>query len=328
MKVGVVMLTYDDRAKYFVKVLARLETFAEVYRIVVVCNAISPDSLDRLKSLNERSGKMRIHDMGYNSGSAKGFKEGLLCLKEEPIDFIWLLDDDNLPEKDSLNCLIKFWAKSNPRERELCCLLSYRPDRKLYKDAVLKQDPYLMLGPENSFLGFSLMETLKKRFSKHEAPLNPSIRKFGQVAVAPYGGMYFQKSLLDRIGLPDENKFLYADDHEFSYRITKSGGKILLILNSRIEDLEKSFHLKKGNKLLNTRYFKTESKTAIYYSVRNNVIFEQNFVTSSMVYFINKHLYLCLLLLLMMINVRHLWKFPVILNAVRAATNISQDGPV
>lgn len=322
------MITYGDRVKYFEKVLARLESFTSIHRIVVVCNAISPASLERLNTLNEKSGKLRIHDMGYNSGSALGFKEGLLCLQEEPIDFIWLLDDDNLPEKDSLNRLMEFWPGLSLRERDLCCLLSYRPDRKLYRDAVVKRDPYLMLGPENSFLGFSLKEMLKRQFRKREAPGDTDVPEYGQVAVAPYGGMFFPKSLLEQIGLPDESKFLYADDHEFSYRITKKGGKILLLLTSKIEDLEKSFHLKQSNNLFNIRYIRTDSKIAIYYSVRNNAVFEKNFVTSPLTYFFNKYLYLFMLSLLMLINIRHLWKLPLIVKAVRAANKISRDDKV
>ena len=40
-------------------------------------------------------------------------------------------------------------------------------------------------------------------------------------------------------------------------------------LMNRIEDLEKSFHLKKGNILFSNRY-SNASESQIYYSVRNN----------------------------------------------------------
>ena len=56
----------------------------------------------------------------------------------------------------------------------------------------------------------------------------------------PYGGLFFHRSIIDIIGLPDTNYFLYGDDFDFSYRITKKGGKIFLVTQSVIEDLEKS----------------------------------------------------------------------------------------
>ena len=172
-----------------------------------------------------------------------------------------------------------------------------------------------MLGPNNSFLGFHALKKIKHLFLKESVTIKQ--RTSGVVAVAPYGGMFFKKELLEAIGLPNEAFFLYADDHDFSYRITQNKGKIILVLDSILKDLEMSFHLKNKKERLSSRFFKTNSKEVIYYSVRNNTYFQNNFVTNNSIYLINKYCYLTLLFSLMLCKPKHYWKFSVIVKAIR-----------
>lgn len=312
--IGAVLVTYKDRSKYFKKVIQKLNEFQEVSAIVLVDNGITGNSITELGNLQNNCKKLTVVSQGYNSGSAKGFKDGILESLKKKVDFIWLLDDDNLPNENTLKALtnnidrVKSLTNNN-----IFSLLSYRPDRKIYKKAIQSNNPYAMLGGNNAFLGFNLMDRLKKR---EVIKYNENI-KIGKVAVAPYGGMFFHKSLLNEIGMPDERFFVYADDHEFSYRITKNKGSIFLILKSQLQDLEKSFHLKKSKKILNTRFSSTNSKDAIYFSVRNNIYFEKNFVTNKVIYKINKITYIFILFLMMILNPMQFWKFPVIIKAIK-----------
>lgn len=315
-RVGIVTVTYGDRSAYFSKLIAAAVAYPNVAKIVVVSNGVDSKSDTCLKQLQkENDAKLIIHDLGYNSGSAKGFKEGILRLLEEDIDFVWLLDDDNLPKDNALEKLLKSWDGFNNDASKPLSLLSYRPQRKIYKDAIVQQNPYLMLGTKNSFLGFNILDKLNKPKANKLEHLDS-----GVVAVAPYGGMFFHRETINKIGLPNAHFFLYADDHEFSYRITKTGGKIILVLDSELEDLETSFHLKKPKRILHTRYFSTNSKNAIYYSVRNNVYFEKNFVTRKLVYFVNALSYIFILFLAMIFNPSHFWKFPIILKAILSSS--------
>jgi GT2 family glycosyltransferase len=131
--------------------------------------------------------------------------------------------------------------------------------------------------------------------------------------------MFFKKELLKEIGYPREEFFLYGDDHDFSYRITKAGGAIILVLDSVIHDLEVSFHLDKtaSKRHINSRFFKTESRNAIYYSTRNSIVFEQNFVKHPFEYRINRYLYLLALAFAMLLRFQHLWKLPLIMKAIK-----------
>jgi GT2 family glycosyltransferase len=322
-KVGVVTLTYGNRFDYVSKTIKTTLDFEQVNKMVVITNGVDESNLYKLNQLFKNESRLIIHDLGYNSGSAKGFKEGIETILKEDIDFVWLIDDDNLPQHDSLNQLLSNWKILNKEDKPLFSLLSYRPDRSIYKEAIQRHNAYLMLGAKNSFLGFHFIKKVKDLFFK-DKHLDKN-KRTGKVAVAPYGGMFFKKELIQLIGLPNELFFLYADDHDFSYRITKKGGEIILVLDSVLLDLETSFHLSKQKQLLKTRFFSTSSKDVIFYSVRNNILFESNFVNKPIIYNFNKYIYIALLFLIMISKPRHLWKYSLVLKAIKASKKMKDD---
>ena len=322
---GVVTLTYGNRMHLLGPVLDELECLQEILTVVVVCNGITHEAMELLESRASASDKIELLDMGFNSGSAKGFKDGMVEVQKHSVDYIWLLDDDNQPAPNALNILKEEYTKLAPRYRgKPFCLLSYRPDRSRYRHAVLQGDPQAVIGPDNSFLGFHWKQKLRKALG-HKPGAQTSKRQVrtGQVLVAPYGGMFFRKELLAEIGYPREEFFLYGDDHDFSYRITQAGGAIILVLDSVVHDLEVSFHLDKSasRKRISSRFFKTESRNTIYYSARNSIVFEQNFVNRPFEYGLNKYIYLWALSLAMLLRFRHLWKLSIILKAVKDSKN-------
>lgn len=324
-KTGVVTLTYGNRMHLLGPVLDELECLQDIFKVVVVCNGITPEAMEQLESRASDSHKIVLLDMGFNSGSAKGFKEGMIEVEKHSVDYIWLLDDDNLPDPEALNILKEEYAKLAPSYGgKPFCLLSYRPDRSRYRLAVLQGDPQAVIGPDNSFLGFHWKQKLRKAMGyKPDEQTSECRTNTGQVLVAPYGGMFFRKELLGEIGYPREEFFLYGDDHDFSYRITQAGGAIILVLDSVVRDLEVSFHLDKSasRKRISSRFFKTDNRNAIYYSARNSIVFEQNFVNRPFEYGVNKYIYLWALGFAMLLRFRHLWKFSIILKAVKDSKN-------
>lgn len=323
MRYFAVTVTYNERAEYLTQVISTLIEQG-IDTVIIVSNGSGNQSLSQIKELMHIHSCIVLLDLGINTGSANGFSKGIEYAYNNGADFIWLLDDDNKPKKGAFKALCQHWCAINPNSNKLLSLLAYRSDRSIYRDAIQSNNPYLMLGSKNSFLGFSFFHKLKSLIVPSALVLNTTITE-GKVAVAPYGGMFFNRNLIDAIGLPNKDFFLYADDHDFSYRITQNNGEIILVLESELIDLETSFHLKKSNILLNTRYFGTNSRDAIYYSVRNNVYFEKNFVTNKTLYIFNKYVYLIILFFIMLLNSKSFWKFSVILSAISDSKKIIKN---
>ncbi len=282
--VTVVVVTYADRFHLLKQVLDACLDIG-VTSIIVVDNDSNEKSKKQLIHYSHtQSEHINVIWNSANLGSAKGYQQGLKAAQKENSDFIWLLDDDNRPRPSSLKKLVDFW-KVKPDHVE--ALLSFRPDRPQYKQAIQENNSDLVLSLKNSFLGFHLKEKLLKIFK----PKDRNDVKFGQVAYAPYGGMFFKKSTLEEIGYPNERFFLYSDDHDWSYRITMMGKKIFLILESVIDDIDTSWAVKDKKSTVFKR-IKEAASFRVYYTTRNRMLFEKKYlVTNGVVYRMNRYIY-------------------------------------
>jgi GT2 family glycosyltransferase len=302
IKVCAVFVTYGDRY-HLLKPCIEALLEQQISHIIVIDNHSLPRSHEHLKTLQKAlDGKLEVFRVRENSGSAGGYWNGLQhASTNKECDFIWLLDDDNKPREGALKALVNFWQTSDKTDKEhRMALLSFREDREVYKEAVIKNKPDLVMGRKNSFLGFHMngapKELLRRLKQKHlrETDDRALIKKnHGQVSVAPFGGMFFHKTLLDEIGYPNRDFYLYADDWEFSYRVTQKGGKIILLLNSLIEDIEKSWHLGDSKGLFRSNLLGDLDEMRLYYFVRNRVYFEKKYrVTNPLSYNFNKFILL------------------------------------
>jgi GT2 family glycosyltransferase len=284
MQITAIIVTYADRFNLLKQVIEACFK-SGVSRIVVVDNDSQKNSKNQLKILLEDN-KSRITVLwnASNLGSAKAYKQGLQEAKKEcECDYIWLLDDDNRPREKALEILKKYWIN---KPKDVAALLSFRPDRAQYKQAVLEGNPNLVLGKMNSFSGFHFKQKFFDFFSK-KATIDEK-RIVGEIAYAPYGGMFFHKNIIDEIGYPNEDYFLYSDDHDWSYRITKSNKKIYLVLDSVIDDIDTSWGLIDKKSTTYTK-IKNAPSLRVYYNVRNRMLFEKKYLISNkLVYKINK----------------------------------------
>lgn len=304
MKIYSVIVTYGNRFNLLKRVIESALKEG-VSKIIVIDNNSIKESKDKLLEFEKELGKekLKVVYLDDNYGSAGGYKRGLEeAYNDSECDYIWLLDDDNEPQKDSLVVLKEFWTKLKQKNKnEKISLLSYRKDRITYKEAITSNKPDLVLGKRNSFLAFhvvdiprKILKIIKSKFNISK-PLDDKNITSGKVSVAPYGGMFFHKNIINTILFPCEDFYLYADDHEWSYRITKNDGDIYLLINSKIEDIDTSWNISNEHKN-SFKTIATGNKFRMYYSTRNRVFFEcENLVTNRIIYKLNIFLFKCLI---------------------------------
>jgi GT2 family glycosyltransferase len=96
--------------------------------------------------------------------------------------------------------------------------------------------------------------------------------------------------------MPMPELVLYADDTEFSYRITKSGGQIWLLTEARLLELEASWNQKRRAQSSFEKWLTEGSELRVFYASRNQAYFDSNFwVRSTTLYRLNRFVYLMLL---------------------------------
>ena len=324
--VFVVTVTYGNRFHLLRQVIEA--AFNEgVDKVIVVDNNSRPESRKRLKEYHElNKDRVDVLYLSENLGSAGGFKKGLKRAYNDPeCEFIWLLDDDNLPMPGSLKILKNFWKNFDlENKKEKLALRSFRRKeglREVLIETLTSNNPEMVLGRKNSFiLDFHILDIPKyiKRivFRKLDIKKEFKMPVFGQVAVATYGGLFFNKKLLDTIGYPKEEFYLYVDDREWTYRITKNGGKIILLTESHIKDIH-SWITQKGTGL---SLFMPSNTFRIYYLVRNGIYFRMKYrVDNKLIYYFNMFVFLFLVLLHNLIFLHDITGFKILLMAIEDA---------
>jgi GT2 family glycosyltransferase len=298
INVCAVIVTYGSRFFLLESVIDALLK-QRVCRIFIVDNNVEKNDRNLLlKKKAENKDIIKIISRDENTGSAGGYKSGIKkAVEDSSCKFIWLLDDDNLPEKDALLKLIAYWKTVKDQEKnKKIALLANRLDQPIYEEAIKNGDPDLFLTRSNNFLGFHFVDTFRvisKIFFNKKKKINRNCQNNEILKVAPYGGMFFHKYLIKTIGLPNENYFVYADDFDFSHRIIKKSGKIIFVSNALIHDNDESWGAKEIKnpikRLLKGDDFK------VYYYIRNRTFFEiKNLRTNKFIYNVNTFIILSL----------------------------------
>ncbi|RYE16485.1 MAG: glycosyltransferase, partial [Sphingobacteriaceae bacterium] len=163
-KVCVLTVTYGNRWRFLQQVLQRVLSFAEVVQVIVVDNASDFSVLKEASALNDHRVKVLVN--AENKGSAGGYHQALKYADEQvDADFFWLLDDDNLPDKNALKTLLENWEKLHGKnaEKALFCL---RLDRKPHVRIAQGENPNRYYLVPDNFLGFSLKRIFYNQFLK------------------------------------------------------------------------------------------------------------------------------------------------------------------
>lgn len=294
LSVVLVVVTYGARWALLERAL--YAAFDEgVASAIVVDNASSDNIPERVG--DKFGDKVEVVSLKTNTGSAHGFRTGIEVAIQRGAQLIWLMDDDNLAQPGSLVALLsqyKNLASHAPTDR--FALLSFRPE---HQPDVAAGVPLKRCYPRpGSFFGFHVADIPYKvwrRTSWGRPKVLKQLPDLIAVPHAPYSGFLFHRNLIDRIGLPDATFVLYADDTEFTNRLTSTGGVIHLVTSSRVRDMEFSWNSKTeyGNSF--GTWLRGGSDFRAFYSARNQACYEQRNNQRPIAYAVNRGFYMMLM---------------------------------
>jgi GT2 family glycosyltransferase len=289
--VGVLIVTYGNRWQFLEKVLKRVLSFKQVTQVIVVNNAAEYNVSDKVKDIGDA--RVIIINNTENEGSAGGYKAALTYgMENTTANYFWFLDDDNLPDEGALTQLLAEWPniEGANNKKALFCL---REDRVQHVRIAKGEDPDRYLVP-NNFMGFNVFRIFANQYYKltKKFKTDRPYQKRVSIPYVPYGGLLLHRQMAEDIGYPDERMFLYVDDSEYTYRITQNKGTIWLIPACKVVDIDKSQGLDYKQKFFHSQLL-DQWNFRTYYHIRNRMFFyANNFISSSMIFKLNKTLYL------------------------------------
>ena len=193
-RVCAVIPTYN-RAELLCEALTGLAAQTRRLDAVLVIDNASTDGTT--EQVSERFPWVNLLRLDFNTGSAGGFATGIQWAYQNGHDWVWLIDNDSVPEPDALSELLAAHDRfaSEPR-----------PD--LLAAKVVWTDGTLL--PMNT-------PTVKRR--------NPALLYWAaehatlSIRYAPYTGLLVSRRAIEAHGLPLTDYFLYDNDTEYTGRI-------------------------------------------------------------------------------------------------------------
>jgi rhamnopyranosyl-N-acetylglucosaminyl-diphospho-decaprenol beta-1,3/1,4-galactofuranosyltransferase len=250
-----VVVTFN-RLPLLQALLERLDAVAGLDEVVVVDNASTDGTGEWLATLDgggssddagHRAVPVVAMSLATNSGGAGGFHVGLGAAIERGADLAWLMDDDGLPDPDCLPLLLE------------------RDDLDFWGPLVVdERDPGRLVFPIRLPGGTSVV---RDTASAQRAARDGLLRDI----VIPFNGVLVTRELVDRIGLPRAEYFIWGDDHEYRLRAEAAGARIATVTAARVRhpavgDLGTPMMLGR------TTYNHTPSDLKHYCMSRNNLV--------------------------------------------------------
>jgi len=198
--VAAIVVTYN-RIELLKRLLNSLRNQTEnCHDIIVVNNG----STDGTKEWLETQVDLIVINQD-NKGGAGGFYAGMKYAYEHGYEWLWLMDDDGVTDKNQLRNL-------------LVGVLKFK--LKFVNALVCNID-----NPNILSFGLSLGGKVCMQVSDiTDKPVLPAIN--------PFNGTFINKEVVDRIGYVKKEMFIWGDETEYSYRARKAGYDLSTITNA------------------------------------------------------------------------------------------------
>lgn len=192
-KVVAVVVTYNRKELLKEAIIALMNQRYRDLQVLVIDNNSSDGTKEFISDLVDNI-KVFYMNTGKNLGGSGGFNYGIKEAMKMDSDYIWIMDDDCIVKENALMELLKFAQSVND---DFGYLSSYVE----WKDGT------------------------PCKMNVQRSGLKSSITDFGangqEIQLASFVSLFIRPQVVEEVGLPIKDFFIWGDDWEYTYRISK-----------------------------------------------------------------------------------------------------------
>lgn len=193
-KIATVVVTYNRKELLQQNLNALLQqTVRDSMDIIVIDNASSDGTYEEIKNYVDCNEVIYINT-GKNLGGAGGFQYGIQFAAGKGYEFLWLMDDDSIPDKYALSELINAAIELDNNFGFLSSVV-YWTDGQLCNMNIQKKN-------------------LIRKISLND-------ENFTKIVMATFVSLFIKVETVQKVGLPIKEFFIWSDDFEYTRRISK-----------------------------------------------------------------------------------------------------------
>lgn len=177
------------------------QSYEELNNIIIVDNNSNDENKEKIKKIQKLDNRIEVLYLNENLGGAGGFSYGMEYVKNNiKAEWYWIMDDDAYPTKECLKNLIKKSSLDNVGFLAPMIWGVGKNEYQLYHHKKLSKS--------------MIMD--KKCFSSID-----EVPEYSEVEANAFVGPLINASIIKEVGIVDPDLFIYGDDTEYTYRITR-----------------------------------------------------------------------------------------------------------
>lgn len=231
-KTAAVVVTYN-RLELLRQCVEALRNQTVACDILIVDNASTDGTSQWLAS----QPNLHYRNTGSNLGGAGGFNLGMRWAVETGYDYVWVMDDDTLPQPDALEKLLEADRVLEGNYGWLSSSVLWT-DGNLCRMNLQRKSPY-------------------REIEESDQTLVPSV-------MASFVSLFLKRSAVSTFGLPISDFFIWSDDWEYTRRISMKT-QCYTVRDSKV------IHAMKSNSVVNIAIDTPDRLPRYQYFYRNDV---------------------------------------------------------
>lgn len=193
-KTAAVVVTYN-RKELLKQCIDRLLRQEDVSCDVIIVDNASTDGTQEMIMCQYDSAKVIYANMGINLGGAGGFQYGIKRAVLMGYEYVWIMDDDTLPEETALYELFEVDRELNG-EWGFLSSIAYWTDGNICRMNIPKKNIFRHVGEKEYY------------------------KKYSFVKMCSFVSLLVKSEVVKEIGLPIGEYFIWTDDYEYTGRIS------------------------------------------------------------------------------------------------------------